>query len=179
MISRVFMFAIGANVVAGEWRGNPILTAQGLVDQISSTISLIKDGAIYSHDRVAELVLPSEALKVYDNMLEQALGVGAQGGALLVEAFTPTWIIISGLTMKAYEQLDEQVSATLSVFTIDFERRYPEQVGRIGATLIDKMVLIAWLAIALMTINCTLRTFKRVALGKSCCKPTTNNKKND
>ena len=152
------------------WRGSPIISTQGLYDLSVTTSALIRDLVVYSHDRIVELILPNTVLETYDSVISSIYEVAIKGVAILIENLTPTYIILDEFAVYINNEIDACIGSALSAFSVDFERRYPEQVGRIGASLWDKILCAVWLWFVLRLIRCTAKRsyYKLVKGGNDC-----------
>ena len=152
------------------WRGSPIISSQGLYDLFAATSSLIRDLLVYFHDRIVELILPKAVLEAYDSVISSVYEDAMQGAGIIMERLLPTYIILTQTADYVNNEIDACVGSAMSAFSVDFERRYPEQVGRIGASIWDKILCVVWLWLIWRLIRCTAKGsyYKLIKGGNDC-----------
>ena len=143
---------------------SPLVSFSGVWDLTTQTLVLVKDATVYVHDKALELV-PEQTRNQYVEYVN--LGVAELGRvqSQVQQTLQPSFDIVKEACVGFYAVVDKRVSGFVNTIVADFERRFPRESGKIGNSLLDRVVLLVYLYIILKGIQCTSRMICRYSLG--------------
>jgi hypothetical protein len=140
-----------AGVVVGAV--HPLVSFSGVWDLTMETFGLVKDVTLYAHDKALEFV-PTETRLKYEEYLNLGAAEFHKAKRELQEIVRPTVDVVHEALTGIYQAADKRTSGILNTIVVDFERRFPRESGKIGRSLLDRLVLILYLYIFFKTATC-------------------------
>ena len=133
-------------LVAGKSENKPIISANRIYDIFADSASLVADGFRFASQKT-EAALSREMRAKYTAVLAQC----ASGVNVLVEAPPTRAIAQWALTGKQivqskWAEMERRFNPVLDEWVLEFESRYPTSKWLIGGKLIDRVLLVLWLA---------------------------------
>ena len=140
-----------------------LVSAETSYSLLIASLALLKDISLFLHERVISL-LPEKYSIEYYNLLSKITAALSPAFLNLVRVSEPYLTQASLAISKFWALVEAKTSPFVNQWVLDFERRYPGQAGKIGASLLDKVVL---LVVLWAMVTCAIRMSRRVILGSS------------
>ena len=151
-----------AMVAAQVSSASPLVTAEGALNLVTSSLTLLKDAGLFAHNKAVSL-LPEEPREGYESLLAKvAVQINPAIGTAFAVA-SPYLIQVQELVMRLWSLVEKRTLPFINSLVLDFERRYPSHAGKIGTTLADKITLffVLWLLTGVF-----VRASRRVLCGR-------------
>jgi hypothetical protein len=143
-----------------------LVSFDAVVALTSETIGWLKDASLYIHDKALEYI-PAEHRQKYQEYMELGAAELGKAQAQVVAAVSPSVEIVTEAVSHIYQVADKRTSSVVNTVLVDFERRYPNEAGKIGASLLDRVVFVIYLYLFAKGLSCICKMLWRAISGKA------------